>query len=121
MTRAKCKHGDHWADREDCLLVMRKVGGSYRRAASFKNTLICLDCAKGILDRLDENGGSRGHMTVSQWSISGLRYEYDTEMRYREKRKAEETAHRSFLLDLAQKAQEPKRAPFYGGKDEDGM
>ncbi len=90
MTRAKCKHGDHWANREDCILVNRKVGGSYRRAASYKPTLICLECAGPMVERIETDPDAyRGQMTTSQWNISNLRYNYRSEMLMREREASE--------------------------------
>jgi hypothetical protein len=84
MTRAKCKQNDHWVDREDCLLVTRSSGGSYNRAPSNKQTLICVECAERLLRHIIENGGRRGHWVTDRWSISSLEYAYNAEMRYRE-------------------------------------
>lgn len=66
MSRPICRSHDHRVD--ETFLVPRKSGGSYKRAGSFKPTGICGPCAIDLLGHW-----TPGHLTASQWSVSGLR------------------------------------------------
>lgn len=67
MAKKTCHNCKERFNEDDLTLAQRKVGGSYRRAASFKFCLICEDCARSLAARI-----KRGYLTVSQWSNGGL-------------------------------------------------
>jgi len=67
MAKKTCHNCKDRFDEDDLTLARRKVGGSYRRAASFKPCLICEDCARSLVARIQP-----GYLTVSQWSKGSL-------------------------------------------------
>ena len=82
MRKVTCKENDHRVDRDDCILVPRKTGGSYNRAARYIETLICLECAGRLLEEREAQPAS-GYMTVNRWGKTSLRYSYEREMKAR--------------------------------------
>lgn len=64
-TRAKCHN---CLTRGDCILVPRKVGGSYNRAAAFRPCNLCTECLPDLCARI-----TPGTMTTSRWSNTRLR------------------------------------------------
>jgi len=67
MAKKTCHNCKERFEEDDLTLARRKVGGSYRRAASFKPCLICEDCARSLVARIQP-----GYLTVSQWSNGSL-------------------------------------------------
>jgi len=67
MAKKTCHNCTERFDGDDLTLVQRKVGGSYRRAASMKPCLICEGCARNLVARIQP-----GYLTVSQWSKHGI-------------------------------------------------
>jgi len=68
MAKKTCHNCSERFDGDDLTLARRKVGGSYRRAASMKECLICEGCARSLADRI-----APGQLSVAQWSNAGLR------------------------------------------------
>lgn len=67
MAKKTCHNCKERFEEDDLTLAKRKVGGSYRRAASFKSCLICEECARSLAARIQP-----GYLTVSQWSTGSL-------------------------------------------------
>lgn len=83
MPKVQCKDEGHTGgrvDREDAILVNRKSGGSYRRASSYKPTLICLGCAADIYARA-QRGEFKGQLSHSRWNITDLKHAFERGIR----------------------------------------
>lgn len=68
MAKKTCHNCKERFDGDDLTTAGRKVGGSYRRAASMKECLICEGCARRLFESVQD-----GHLSVSQWGKYGLK------------------------------------------------
>lgn len=66
--KVTCQQCEERVPRDQTAIAQRKGGGSYRRAARYYSSVICLSCATSLLQN-----ASPGFLTSSRWSVTSLR------------------------------------------------
>ena len=64
MAEGKCRN---CLRRRETFTASRFGGGNYRRPGRFYSSQLCLECAEGLLARIQP-----GHLTVSRWSNTSI-------------------------------------------------
>ena len=69
MANKICKQCGQRKDELQCGLAGRKGGGSYNRAPRWIKTIICIDCARGLVET-----ATPGHRTNDRWDLTDLKW-----------------------------------------------